>query len=111
MKNRRFTQEERGYLLSLDAVNEARAKSIVYSKQFKDECMRRYHAGEKPRAIFASAGLPSSLVGYKRIERAIYHWKEAESKGALTATDAPQVRHRNRVDTIKREAADLEAKA
>lgn len=102
VKNGRFTPEEREYLLSLDAVDEVRAKSIVYSKRFKEECMRCYHAGERPGDIFASAGLPSSLIGYKRIERAIYHWKEAERKGALTATDAPQVRHRNQVDTIKR---------
>ena len=102
MKNGKFTPEEREHLMSLDAVDEVRAKSIVYSKQFKEECMRRYRAGERPGDIFASAGLPSSLIGYKRIERAIYHWKEAEGKGALTATDAPQVRHRNQVDTIKR---------
>jgi len=103
MENGRFTESEREYLLSLDAVYEVRARSIVYNKDFKEECMRRYHAGEKPGAIFADAGLPSSLIGYKRIERAIYHWKEAEAKGALTATDAPQVRHRDRVATIKRE--------
>lgn len=103
MENGRFTEDEREHLLSLDAVDEARAKSIVYSKQFKEERMRRYHAGEKPGAIFADAGLPSSPIGYKRIERAIYHWKEAEAKGTLTAADAPQVRHRGRVGTIKRE--------
>lgn len=102
MKNGKFTPEERKRLMSLDAVDEVRAKSIVYSKQFKEECMARYRAGERPGDIFASAGLPSSLIGYKRIERAIYHWKEAEAKGALTATEAPQVRHRNQVDTIKR---------
>lgn len=102
MKNGKFTPEERKHLMSLDAVDEVRAKSIVYSKQFKEECMARYRAGERPGDIFASAGLPSSLIGYKRIERAIYHWKEAEAKGALTATEAPQVRHRNQVDTIKR---------
>ena len=103
MENGKFTREEREHLLSLDAVDEVRARSIVYNKGFKEECMRRYRSGERPGAIFADAGMPSSLIGYKRIERAIYHWKEAEAKGALTATDAPQVRHRDRVDTIKRE--------
>ena len=125
MENGRFTQEERDYLLGLEAVDEVRAASIVYSKQFKQDCMRRYHAGEGPAEIFACAGLPSSLIGYKRIERAIYHWKEAERKDALCATDAPQVRRRNQVDTLKaqkreavarqraireRRIADLEAK-
>lgn len=102
MKNGKFTQEEREYLKSLDAVEEVRATCIIYSKQFKQECMSRYHAGESPAKIFASEGLPSKLIGYKRIERAIYHWKEAEKKNALTLTDAPVLRHRNQVDTIKR---------
>lgn len=101
MKNGKFTPAERQLLLQLDAVDEVRAKSIVYNKQFKKECMARYRAGKRPADIFADAGLPSSLIGYKRIERAIYHWKEAEKKDALCATDAPQVRHRNQVDTIK----------
>lgn len=101
MEKGKFTLEERSYLLSLSAVDEVRAKSIVYNKQFKEDCMRRYYEGEKPSKIFADAGLPSSLIGYKRIERAIYHWKEARRKGSLKNTDAPFVRHRNQVDTIK----------
>ena len=110
MENGRFTKEERNYLLGLEAVDEVRATYIVYSKAFKRECMARYHAGERPADIFAGAGLPSSLIGYKRIERAIYHWKEAERKGALTLTDAPQVRHRNQVDTIKAQKRDAVAR-
>ncbi len=102
MKNGKFTEDERRYLLSLDAVDEVKASSLVYNKHFKEECMRRYHEGQKPGAIFASVGLPSSLIGYKRIERAIYHWKEDELKDGLTATNAPGVRHRNQVDTVKR---------
>ena len=102
MGNGKFTQEERECFESLDAVQEVRATHIVHSKQSKRECMERYHAGESPADIFASAGLPSSPIGYKRIERAICHWKEAERKDALALTDAPQVRHRNQVDTIKR---------
>ncbi len=102
MKNGRFTKKERNYLVSLDAVSEVRATYIVYSDSFKIECMRRYYAGERPCDIFRDAGLPSSLIGYKRIERAIYHWKEADRKNALTTTDAPVVRHRNQVAAIKR---------
>lgn len=102
MRNGRFTKEERDYLQSLDAVSEVRTKYLIYSNSFKKECMVRYRAGEKPAAIFESAGLPSALIGYKRIERAIYRWKEAEKKDALTATAAPVVRHRNQVVTIKR---------
>lgn len=109
MKNGKFTPEEISRLLSLDAVDDARPGSIVYSKEFKRDCMERYRAGESPAAIFASAGLPSSLIGYKRIERAIYHWKEAERKDALCATDAPSARrdaHLRRVAESRRAAVD-----
>ena len=41
VENGKFTKEEREYLLSLDAVDEVRAKSIVYSKHFKEECVFR----------------------------------------------------------------------
>ena len=99
----RFTKEERAYLISLDAVDEVRTGSLVYSKRFKEECMRRCHEGERPGEIFAQAGLPASLIGYKRIERAACRWKEAEMMGALTKTDAPQARHRDKVEGIRRE--------
>ena len=103
MENGCFTPEERAYLESLDAVFEVRARQIIYSKDFKINCMKRYHNGEKPSVIFAEAGLPSSLIGYKRIERAIYHWKEAEMKDALTTEEAPIIKRRNQVATIKRQ--------
>ena len=86
MENGRFTKEERGYLESLNAVERVFDTHIVYADKFKCEFMRRYHAGEKPSAVFASAGLPAQLIGYKRIERATYRWKEAERRGALGLT-------------------------
>lgn len=110
MENGKFTREERDYLLSLDAVDEARATQIVYSMAFREECMRRYHAGDRPADIFAEAGLPASLIGHKRIERAIWRWRQAESKGALTSTEAPQARHRSQVDTIKRSKREAVAR-
>ena len=99
----RFAKEERAHLIPLDAVDEVRTESLVCSKRFKEECMRRCHEGERPGEIFAQAGLPASLIGYKRIERAACHWKEAEMKGALTKTDAPQARHRDKAESIRRE--------
>lgn len=87
MKDGKFTEEEREYLLSLPIVDEVRARSLVYSKTFKEECMRRYRAGDGSCEIFSDAGLPASLIGHKRIEHAIYHWKEAETKGAITLAD------------------------
>ena len=41
--------------------------------------MRRYLQGEKPTAIFTSAGLSPSVIGHKRIERNIARWKRDES--------------------------------
>ena len=99
----RFAKEERAHLIPLDAVDEVRTESLVCSKRFKEECMRRCHEGERPGEIFAQAGLPASLIGYKRIERAACHWKEAEMKGALTKTDAPQARHRDKAESIRRD--------
>lgn len=81
-----FTDEERKYLLSLDAVDKVWDHSISYSKDFRNECIRRYNAGESPAEIFASAGLPSSLIGYKRIERAVYRWKKSETKSTEEQT-------------------------
>ena len=82
-----FTEEELRHLRSLDAVERAEPPRITYSKEFKREFMRRHHEGERPRAIFESAGLKAELIGYKRIERACAHWREAETKDALCLTD------------------------
>lgn len=87
MKKGLFTEEELEYLRSLDAVERAEPLRITYSKEFKEEFMGRYRNGERPKAIFESAGLYESLIGYKRIERACAHWREAEAKDALCLTD------------------------
>ena len=64
-----FTEEELRHLRSLDAVERAEPLRITYSKEFEREFMRRHHEGERPRAIFESAGLKAELIGYKRIAR------------------------------------------
>lgn len=89
MKNGMFTPEERERLSRLGAVLEARARQIVYSPEFKKECMRRYRAGERPGVIFASAGLPASLIGHKRIEHAVHHWKHPRNKEASAPRRRP----------------------
>lgn len=63
-------------LPAIDSVTESR---ITYSRQFQIDCMRRYLQGEKPTAIFTSAGLNPSVIGHKRIERNIARWKRDES--------------------------------
>ena len=69
MRQGKFTTKERAYLMTLPAVESVTQERIFYSERFKAECMRRYHAGESPTKIFNDAGLNSSLIGYKRIER------------------------------------------
>lgn len=72
-----FTQEEIEYLKSLPAVVGISANRIEYSDAFKYECVQRYRQGESPAQIFREAGLESSLIGYKRIERCISRWKHS----------------------------------
>ena len=72
---RGFSIREIGYLSKLPAVEHVTRGRIVYSEDFKIHCVRRYLAGESPARIFRRAGLDSSLIGYKRIERCIARWK------------------------------------
>ena len=81
MKQGKFTAKERAYLMSLPAVESVTSERIFYAERFKTECMRRYHEGESPTKIFNDAGLYSSLIGYKRIERCIARWRADERSG------------------------------
>ena len=87
MSESSFTDEEVRYLLSLSAVESVHRGRIRYSTLFKRECMRRYLAGDSPSAIFSEAGMPSSLIGYKRIERSIARWRQS-----LTSVETAAVR-------------------
>ena len=101
MKNGKFTKDERDYLNSLEAVFEVRSRQIVYSNSFKKQFIEMYEKGEKPCKIFADAGLPAQLIGYKRIERCCARWKFAASQGNLKRNQAPQVKHNKRIETLK----------
>ena len=70
-----FTAKTRKYLGSLDAVESVTQYRICYSKEFRDDCMRRYAEGGSPAAIFREAGLDPKIIGYKRVERCIARWK------------------------------------
>ncbi len=87
-----FSAKELEYLRGLDAVESVEPSRITYSAAFKEEFVRRYRAGEKPKAIFESVGLYADLLGYKRIERACAHWRGvAAGAGCVepAATSAP----------------------
>ena len=57
-----FSPEEIKYLKSLPAVAEATSKRITYTDDFRE------------------AGLDSALIGYKRIERCLARWREAQDE-------------------------------
>ena len=83
-----FTAKTRKYLGSLDAVESVTQYRICYSKEFRDDCMRRYAEGGSPAAIFREAGLDPKIIGYKRVERCIARWKaENAEKAAETAAE------------------------
>ena len=56
-----FTAKTRKYLGSLDAVESVTQYRICYSKEFRDDCMRRYAEGGSPAAIFREAGLDPKI--------------------------------------------------
>ena len=94
----RFSSREIRYLESLPAVEKVVGDRIIYRDGFKRDCVRRYAAGESPSLIFSNAGLDSSLVGYKRIERCIARWKhtirfdESDAVGDMDYTVPPEQR-------------------
>lgn len=94
--NPAFSAREIRYLQSLPAVERVTGNRITYTDEFKRECVRRYNAGESPSQIFRRAGLDSSLVGYKRIERCVARWrrtvKPVDDGGAGSKFDVPESR-------------------
>ena len=80
----KFTPEEKQYLASLPAVDYVTDTKIFYNNAFQISCIARYYTGEKPQNIFESAGLYTSMIGYKRVERAFARWKENHAKDRMT---------------------------
>ena len=67
-----FTAKTRKYLGTLDAVESVTQYRICYSKEFRDDCMRRYAEGGSPAAIFREAGLDPKVAlpaGRRRMPR------------------------------------------
>lgn len=78
-----FTDAEIILLNRNPNVHSANDHEIHYTNEFKLHFIRCYLAGQGPARIFADAGLPAELIGYKRIERAGYHWRRAYENGTL----------------------------
>lgn len=85
-----FTAKTRKYLGSLDAVESVTQYRICYSKEFRDDCMRRYAEGGSPAAIFREAGLDPKIIGYKRVERCIARWKAEDAEKATEVAGGKQ---------------------
>ena len=88
-----FTAKTRKYLGSLDAVESVTQYRICYSKEFRDDCMRRYAEGGSPAAIFREAGLDPKIIGYKRVERCIARWKAENAEKAAQEQEAQEKSH------------------
>ncbi|MDO4269681.1 MAG: hypothetical protein Q4C72_02040 [Eubacteriales bacterium] len=121
---RTFTAEEQGMLARNPNVCSVNETQICYTNEFKQHFMKRYLEGAGPQQIFEEAGLPTRVLGYKRIERAAYHWRKAYEKGTLglyaehEAISTPQetmaqiiARQRNTIQYLERELERLKATA
>ena len=80
-----FTAKTRKYLGSLDAVESVTQYRICYSKEFRDDCMRRYAEGGSPAAIFREAGLDPKII-----ERCIARWKAENAEKAAQEQEAQE---------------------
>lgn len=47
---------------------------LIYTDDFIAQFRKKVKDGERPTKIFKDAGLPPSLIGTKRIERAASRW-------------------------------------
>lgn len=72
---------------------------ITYTREFRDDVVRRYMRGERPVTIFRSWGLDPKLVGHKRIERCIARWKE--NPAAASAVGAGEARLPDRLTGLE----------
>lgn len=78
-----FTEEEIQALGCSPCVHSVSQYEIRYTNAFKQAFIEQYLEGKGPLQIFREAGLPVEVLGYKRIERAAYHWRRAYEEGRL----------------------------
>lgn len=86
MSRGRLTDEEVKILGKNPYIKSVTYDRIQYTREFKRHFMREYLAGKGPTRIFREAGFDTEILGYKRIERATAHWKEAYHAGRLEDT-------------------------
>ncbi|MDO4269666.1 MAG: hypothetical protein Q4C72_01960 [Eubacteriales bacterium] len=83
-----FSEEEIRMLSCNSYVCSVSPYEIRYTNEFKLLFIEQYLRGKGPMCIFQDAGLPVEVLGYKRIERAAYHWRHAYEEGRLGQVSA-----------------------
>ena len=82
-----FTDEQMRLLKGNDAISEV-SRTRIYSREwFQMQAIMKNRLGMGPTRIFTEAGLPPSLVGYKRIERCMSRWRRKYEGLDLTELD------------------------
>ena len=95
-----FTDEQMRLLKRNDAISEVSRTRIYYREWFQMQAIMKNRLGMGPTRIFTEAGLPPSLVGYKRIERCMSRWRRKYEDLDLTELDVRGTSLKRRGRTI-----------
>lgn len=74
MSKRIFTPEEQELLRTNHHIASCSARSITFTPAFKQQAVREHKNGMTPQSIFATAGLPPSLVGRRTPNERLKKW-------------------------------------
>lgn len=74
-----FTDEEVEFLRKNKYVKNVSNKGITYTLEFKELFLTEY-GSKSIIQIFEDAGLPKSILGYKRIQESSYRWRKMENE-------------------------------
>ena len=73
-----FTKEQLEILKGNPYVKNVSEKAITYTEEFKLIFLKEYKVNPSPSAIFEKYGLPSSVIGQKRISENSKRWRKQE---------------------------------
>ncbi|KFI50176.1 hypothetical protein [Bifidobacterium biavatii] len=111
-----FSPDMAAYLQSLPAVDDvdcARGR-ISYADAFKRHVVAGLALGYRPSEMFRTAGLDPRIIGEKRVERAVSHWRhDWDLRGGrfvenAFAKQSPFDLLAQRVDSLEARVASLE---
>ena len=85
---RLFTKEQVEELSRSVYVRRVDETTVSFTDEFKELFIHEYFDdGKKPGDIFRGAGIDTSILGYKRVERCSYHWRKDYEAGMLKKED------------------------